>query len=274
MAKRDSKLRSYPTKYKSKINPMLPDSEWRKERTKELYSYLPQTTLEERYQYKDIRDEVIFLNYNFFGYVASNVFIKNVHVTYEDKFQSALTHFCEMWHKYMFAEKYRTDLAFSVFFKPRLSECVYRELISVKHSTNRSLKMEAAKQLGIHYSKLRYEDLAHVKMAPDKMASLKAIFNADMEEDLENAEIFIPSSDIDTSAEIDIYSDEYNDIKGLLIHEMTSRERILNLDDLYEISDMYDIPVKELLSNQHEAEKELYDKLQEAVYTHDSFTDY
>ena len=95
----------------------LSKQEWVKLRTLELYDYLPQTTLEERYTYTDIRDEIIELNYTFFGYVATHTYINNSSISYEDKFQSALLHFCTMWHKFRFAPKYRTDLSFAVFFK-------------------------------------------------------------------------------------------------------------------------------------------------------------
>ena len=62
-------------------------------RTLELYDMLPDDE-EGRKARLDIRDEVIELNYSFFGYVASHTFINNSSVSYEDKLQSALTHFC------------------------------------------------------------------------------------------------------------------------------------------------------------------------------------
>ena len=60
----------------------LSNAEWVKLRTLELYDYLPQTSLEERYTYTDIRDEVIELNYAFFGYVATHTFINNSSISY------------------------------------------------------------------------------------------------------------------------------------------------------------------------------------------------
>lgn len=272
MAKRKKNIRRYNSKYPCNVNPRLSDAEWRKERTIELYSYLPQTSLEDRFKYTDIRDEVIELNYGFFGYVAANVFLQGNSATYEDKLQSAVIHFCEMWHKYKYAKKYRTDLAFSVFFKPRLSECIYRELGIVKYSTNRSLKIAAADQLGIHYSKLRYEDLAKVKLPADKMAALKAIFNIGMEEDLDTASIFVASEDSDDFSD-NLYSDNYNDVKGLLMHEMIQKERLLNIQDLNEMSLMYDIPVEELSRLQPQAESELHRRLNETIQLGSGFKD-
>lgn len=271
--RKSSELRSYPSKYPTKVSSNLPDSEWRKQRTLELYSYLPQTTLEERFTYTDIRDEVMFLNYKFFGYVASHVYIKGQHASYEDKFQSALAAFCQMWHKYMFAEKYRTDLSFSVFFKPRLSECVYRDLLTVKHTINRSLKMEAAEQLGIPYSQLKYEDLANVHMEPDKMESLKAVFHADFEEDLDTASIFVPVASDTTLYEEELYSDNYNDVEHMLVHEMIERERLLTLDDIVELSEVLGVEVSELEKKLPVAEKLLYDQLQSIVEYKKSFSD-
>ena len=68
-----------------------------KDRTQELYDSLPMDK-EARIACTDIRDEIIRLNYKFFGYVASSVFIENV--PYEDKLQTALLAFLEMWWKY------------------------------------------------------------------------------------------------------------------------------------------------------------------------------
>lgn len=273
LSKRDRKLRCYPSKYPTKVSPLLPDSEWRKERTLELYSYLPQTSLEERFKYTDIRDEIIYINYKFFGYVAAHVYIKSQHVSYEDKFQSALLNFCSMWHKYMYAAKYRTDLSFSVFFKPRISECIYRELMTVKHTINRSLKMEAASQLGIQFSQLKYEDLSKVHMAPDKMASLKAVFHADFEEDLDTASIFVSVSGDVSAFEEELYSDNYNDVEHLLMREMVDRERLLTMSDLVELSDMLDIDVNALEAAQPQAENMLYNELQSISAAKSSFSD-
>lgn len=273
MAKKNKDLRHYPSKYPCHVPSSLSDAEWRKERTLELYSYLPQTSLEDRFKYTDIRDEVIFLNYNYFGYIASHVYIKTVHVSYEDKFQSALTNFCTMWHKFQYAKKYRTDLSFSVFFKPRLSECVYRELITVKHTINRSLKTEAADQLGKHYTKLTYDDLSKVSMDPEKMAALKAVFHADYEEDMETASIFIPVPGDTASVDEELYSENYNDIEHVIMSEMIDKERMLTIDDVLELSDTLGIPVREIERAQPKAEKMLYNELQDMIAYKSSFSD-
>ena len=86
--------------------------EYVKQRTIELYDALPMD-LEQRKVRYDIRDEIIELNYKFFGYVATSTFVENI--SYDDKFQTALMAFLGMWWKYKFAPKYRTDLSFAVF---------------------------------------------------------------------------------------------------------------------------------------------------------------
>lgn len=248
----------------------LSKAEWVKLRTLELYDYLPQTTLEERYTYTDIRDEIIELNYTFFGYVATHTFINNSSVSYEDKFQSALYHFCTMWHKFRFAPKYRTDLSFAVFFKPRVGECIERELNEVKYSLRRSLCMEAGAQLGKHWGQVKYEDLKDVKLPAEKMQALQAMFGTMYWADLETHVLFV-ASDNKYSIESELYSDNYNDKVSLLIHEMVLQEKRLDDNDLLQISIVQDIPfhiLKELLPT---AEEQLYNKLNEAIDIQDDF---
>lgn len=248
----------------------LSSDAWVKLRTLELYDYLPQTTLEERSTYTDIRDEIIELNYSFFGYVASHTFINNSSVSYEDKFQSALLHFCTMWHKFKFAAKYRTDLSFAVFFKPRIGECIERELNEVKYSLRRTLCMEAGAQLGKHWGQVKYEDLKDVNLSPDKMQSLQAIFGTMYWADIETHALFI-ASDKRVSSEDELYSDEYNDEMGLLIHEMVLQEKRLDDSDLLHISIVQDIPFHVLKSMIPEAERVLKRRLHDAVDIQEQF---
>lgn len=248
----------------------LSASEWVKQRTLELYDYLPQTTLEERYTYTDIRDEIINLNYKFFGYVASHTFINNSSVTYEDKLQSALYHFCTMWHKFRFAAKYRTDLSFAVFFKPRVGECIERELNEVKYSLRRTLCMEAGAQLGKHWGKVTYEDLKHVNLPPDKMQSLQAIFGTMYWADLETHALFIKSDNPHIECD-DLYSDKYDNITDLLIHEMVEQEKKLDDEYLLNLSIMLDIPFDELKKELPTAEAQLYNRLKDGISISENF---
>ena len=249
----------YPTKLDESS---LSKAEWTKQRTLELYSYLPQTSLEDRFQYTDIRDEVIKLNYSFFGYVAYNTYVANTSVDYEDKFQSALMHFCNIWHKYQFKAKYRTDLAFSVFFKPRLSEEIQREFSDVRYATERTLKIKAGDQLGKHWAKVTYEDLSdpNVKLAPDKMASLQAMFGSMYVADLETHAMFIKSNEHPVDS-LELYSDEYDSIVDMIIHEMVELERELTDKDLNKLANLVCIPVEKLEKFVPAAKEKLYKQL-------------
>lgn len=256
----------WPTKLdKSKLS----KADWVKYRTLELYDYLPQTTLEERAQYTDIRDEIIELNYTFFGYVASHTFINNSSISYEDKFQSALLHFCEMWHKYKFAAKYRTDLSFAVFFKPRIGECIERELNEVKYSLRRALCMEAGAQLGKHWGQVKYEDLKDVDLPPDKMQSLQAMFGSMYWADLDTHAIFIESDK--RYSDDKIYSDNYDSLIDMLVHEMVIEEKKLEDKDLLNISIIQDIPFEELKELLPKAEKKLYRILEDKIAIQEEF---
>ena len=137
----------------------MTENEWIKARTQELYDMLPLTTAEERKARTDIRDEVIELNYRYFAYVAKNKYIADPNITFEDKLQTALLVFCQLWWQYKFVPKFRADLSFTVFFQPRLSECMGRELNPIKYSLRRSVCIKAAAQVGKHWGKLTKDDI-------------------------------------------------------------------------------------------------------------------
>lgn len=247
-------------KYPSKLDrSKMSDADYRKERTLELYSYLPQTSLEERFKYTDIRDAVIDLNYKFFGYLASHHYIANNYSSYEDKFQSAAMHFCEMWHKFMFAPKYRTDLSFAVFFKPRITECMERELQEVKYSVRRTLCMKVGDQLGKHWAQVTYDDLKDAKLTPQEMASLQAIFGALYTADLDTHAMFTeaPSANIEGSYN----SDCYDSLVDMLKHEMVVLERDLTDEDILNLAITMDVPYDKLQKLMPEARESLYNEL-------------
>lgn len=238
-----------------------------KQRTLELYDMLPEDE-EERKSRIDIRDEIIQLNYKFFGYVASHTYINNTCISYEDKFQSALTHFCEIWWKYRWKGNdtkrgYRQDLSFAVFFKPRIGEMIERELMEVKYSIRRSLCMEAGEQLGKHWSKVRYEDLAYVNLPKDKMDSLKAIFGSMYIADLDQHTTYIKSQESVYPTIHNMLTDKYDSIEDLLIQEMVETEEKLTPKALSRMADMYQIDIEELKAALPLAEKKLYQRIQE-----------
>ena len=236
-----------------------------KEETLRLYDSLPQEA-ELRKQRTDVRDRVIELNYTFFGYVASHTYVNNPYISYEDKLQSALLHFCECWWWYKYAAKYRTDLSFATFFKPRLSEMIDRELTEVKYSVYRPLKMEVGDQLGKHWSKVRYEDLSdpRVHLPADKMNSLKAIFGSLYFADLGEYEPFL-SGDTDNYSEIEKLNDKYNTVEELLVHEMVDRETKLTDSILLQMSDIYGIRYDILKEKLLVAEQILYKMCHDAI---------
>lgn len=242
--------------------PALKGNELTKQRTQDLYAMLPDDE-EGRKSRIDIRDKIIDLNYKFFGYVASHTYVNNSVVTYEDKFQSAVLHFCEIWWLYKWKGSdtkrgYRQDLSFAVFFKPRLSEMIERELVEVKYSIRRALCMEAGEQLGKHWSKVRYEDLNQVDLPKNKMDSLKAIFGCVYTADLDQHAIYIPSADKQYITIQDVWNDHYDSIEDLLVNEMIETEEKLTPRTLKKMSTIYQIDYDELTELLPKAERKLY----------------
>lgn len=241
-----------------------------KQRTIALYDSLPQE-YEARIARTDIRDQIIDLNYTFFGYVASHTFINNSSISYEDKFQSAVLHFCECWWKWRWNgdanhRGYRGDVSFAVFFKPRVGEMIERELNEVKYSIRRSLCMEVGKQIGKHWGKVTYEDLSdpRVKLPADKMISLKAIFGTLYSADLEQHELYIacetPATSISNSLSYD-----FDSIEELLVEEMIRTEEKITSAKLVQMEKMYSIDVATLQAKLPIAEKMLYSRLYQTI---------
>ena len=243
------------------------------ERTKrltiELYDQLPQE-LEPRLLRHDIRDQVFELNYTFFGYVASKTFINNSSITYEDKFQSACCAFMQEWWKFKYAAKYRTDLSFAVFFKPRLGEIMERELNEVKYSIRRSLCMEVGAMIDKHWGQVRYDDLSdpRVNISAEKMDSLKAMFGTLYSADLEDHEMYVAAESVDLW---DAPSDTYNSIHDYLLHEMIVEECKLTDAKLLEMSDMLGLDFWMLKKALPDAEADLYQKLKHSQELKDTF---
>lgn len=240
-----------------------------KQRTIELYNSLPQE-YNARVARTDIRDEIIHLNYTFFGYIASHTFINNSSVTYEDKFQSALLHFCECWWKWRWNgdtthKGYRNDLSFAVFFKPRVGEMIERELNEVKYSIRRSLCMEVGKQLGKHWGQVTYEDLSdpRLSLSPDKMISLKAIFGTLYSADLEDHEMYIPGEYQSSDPFDDIVSGRFDTVEELLIDEMIRNSEKITDTKLKYMNEIYGVPLQVLKDKLPTAERMLYTRLKQ-----------
>ena len=243
-----------------------------REKTLELYKQLPQDE-EGRKARTDIRDQIIELNYKVFGYIAANQHINNNTVTYEDKLQSVIMHFCECWWKFQWEGHYRTDLAFSTFFTPRINEMLRREFNDVKYSTERQLKQEVGNQLGKHWAKVTYEDLLepNLKIPAKKMESLKAIFGITYMEDIDDYSYYNPASTEYVSKFNDEITD-YDDIDGLLINEMIKNESKLSDRHLRKLSRMLDISIIELKKHVPSAERKLYIQLHKSQDMIDSLS--
>ena len=239
-----------------------------KQKTIELYDQLPME-LEARQSRHDIRDQILELNYAFFGYVASHKFVNNQYVSYEDKLNTAIYAWLTMWWKYRWTPKYRADLSFTVFFKPRITEVMERELDEVKYSVRRSLCMKVAKQLDKHWAKVTYEDLSNpiLKLTADEMNSLKAIFGSLYSADLETHEIYIEAAKPDLFRNM---SDNYDSIHDFLIHEMIENECKLDDKKLQAMSDMFGVDFYELKKELPAAEADLYKKLHDSLDVYES----
>ena len=245
-------------------------NEWVKARTQELYDMLPLTTLEERNSYVDIRDEIIRLNYSFFGYVAKNQHVTDPLVKYEDKLQSVLTNFCEMWAKYKFTPKYRDDLSFAVFFKPRLSECVTREFNIISYSLRRTVCIKAGKQLGKPWTKVTVDDIPYVHLNESDMRILEAVFNAQYTPQYEDiVSPILANSYMDT---IDnLYTEEYDNLEDLIVHEMIEAESTLDDAYLLRMAEMYCIPYEDLKKARPIGEAKLKQQLEEIIEIQNTF---
>ena len=249
--------------------------EWRKARTQELYDMLPLTTLEERMQHTEIRDEIIELNYSFFGFVASTQVVTDPMARYEDKLQSALLNFCDMWAKYKFTPKYRADLSFAVFFRPRLSECIRREFNIIKYSLRRTVCMKASKQLGKPWTEITKDDIQNVNLSPQDMRVLETIFNTrnnvSYEDRGEDVKLNPGSSGSSYGIE-DIYTENYDSLEDLIVHEMIEAESKLSDADLLKMSELYGIPFRDLQKARPIGEEKLKNQLEELMDIQNNFS--
>jgi len=264
----------YQSSIPTKLDPTsMSEKEWIKARTQELYDMLPLTSAEDRKACTDIRDEVLELNKGFFGYIAKGAYVADSTVTYEDKLQSARTAFCEQWWKYKFTPKYRADLSFSVFFQPRLTECVTRELNPIKYSLRRTICMKAAKQLGKHWGQLTKEDIKSVKLPANEMKILEAIFNGRYSKDVDAPESSAITRDTNykDNAIENIYNENYDDIEDLIVHEMIENESKLSDGDLLKMSELYGIPFDDLVDARPIGEAKLKKQLEDALFIRETF---
>lgn len=239
------------------------DTEYIKRYTNILYDTLPQTSLEDRAKHIDVRDKVIELNYKFFGYVVRSKFLNNSYATYEDKVQACIARFCTCWTWYRFKKKYRTDISFSVFYKPRLGEMLERDFNEVQYSLRRTLCLEVGEQLNKPWTAVTYEDLSNPKLniSASHMTSLMAIFGSLYPASSDDLSPYLeaPDSIAKSHGPIEDLTDEYDDLVGLLVRELIEKEKRLSTKDLSKMAEMYGVDLKSLEKKLPIAEAQLYD---------------
>ena len=142
---------------------------------------------------------------------------------------------------------------------------IERELNIVKYSTRRTICMKIGEQLGKHWGKVTYDDIAKVKLSPADLEAAQYIFNVMYPQDMEVVELYVPG---DPGAEADdkfneLLSDNYDTVEELLVHEMIDSEKKLSEADLKKISVVQDIPMEVLYKAKPVAEQMLYKRLKD-----------
>lgn len=238
------------------------DASYVKSRTAEIYDSLP---MDKELRMKCIkeRDEIIELNYTFFGYVASTTFVENV--DYGDKFQTALMSFLGMWWKYKWTPKYRDDLSFAVFFKPRIAEEIRRYHATVSYTQRRTVCTKAAKLLNKPWNEITYDDLSKITLPADQMLALKSVLGAHIPVDMSECELYLHSTRPIHSIE-KYQTDEYDSIEELLIQEMIENESALNDKAIKKMSSIYGIDFDTLKEAYPRALDILHKRLTDNLY--------
>jgi hypothetical protein len=218
---------------------------------------------EERIARIDCRNELIELNYKFFCYVAHCSNVSAEYASIDDKIQVAVLAFMKHWWKYKWVPKYRDDLSFGVFFKPRIQEEIRRALIPFSEPVLRSLAMEASKFLNKRWTEILYEDTAtlmELGMRPDKVQALRCYLSVPFAVDIEDVKHTIPDEERDTSIG-DFITDKFSTVEELLIQEMLKEESRLSDEMLHKLADIYSLNYYDLRDIYPKAVSTLYKRL-------------
>jgi len=252
-----------------------------KNRTIELYDKLPMTSLEDRKACTDIRDEIIEINYPYFTYLAKKLYVDNPVVTFEDKLQTILSNFCILWPEWRFPKinkygQYRDykNLSFAVFFKPRLFELSRRELNVIKYSLRRTLCSKAANMLNKDkWADVTKEDIAKLDLPQNELDILERIFNNRYTKDIDKPETgsVMKSTQLAVDTMEDLYTENYDSVVDLIVHEMIEQESKLSDSHLLKMSNLYTIPYDELLKARPLGEAKLKQKLEDAINLQSAF---
>ena len=258
-----------------------------KNRTIELYDKLPMTSLEDRKACTEIRDEIIELNYSYFVFLAKKLYVDNPSVTFEDKLQTIIYWFCVLWPEWRFPKinkygqyKDYKNLSFAVFFKPRLFELSRRELNVIKYSLRRSLCSKAANMLNKEkWADVTKEDIAKLNLPQNELDILERIFNNKYTKDIDKPETgtVIKSMQLAVDTVEELYTENYDSVVDLIVHEMIEQESKLSDSHLLKMANLYTIPYDELLKARPLGEAKLKQKLEDAINLQNTFqydTDY
>ena len=136
--------------------------------------------------------------------------------------------------------------------------------------------MKAAKQLGKKWTEITKEDIQYVQLDQQDMHVLETIFNTrnnasyddgDGDVKLKNVQHgFIASYGIDN-----IYTENYDSLEDLIVHEMIEAESKLEDADLLKMSELYGIPFCDLQKARPLGEEKLKIMLEEYIDIQDAF---
>ena len=129
--------------------------------------------------------------------------------------------------------------------------------------------MEVGDQLGKHWTKVTYEDLADPRLhiSADHMTSLMAIFGSLYPASQDDISPYLEAPD-DIAKDHGVISelnDEYNDIVSLLIREMIEKEKKLTNKDINKLAEILDLNPKDLKAKLPLAEQQLYQMLKRDI---------
>ena len=133
--------------------------------------------------------------------------------------------------------------------------------------------MKAAAQVNKPWGKLTKEDLKNIQLPPNEMKILEAIFNSKYSLDIDSPDNKGATSESGYLVDIvdDIYTEEYDDLEDLIVHEMIEAEMRLDDDYLHQMSELYCIPFEELKAARPLGEAKLQKQLEDALFISDTF---
>ena len=237
-----------------------------KRRTQEIYDSLPPTK-EERIPMLDVRDEIVTLNYKFICYIGAKTHVVNNSVSLEDRQQSAFENFNKIWWRYGLP-KYKDYRNFTSFFFGRINEMIKRDLNDVKNPDRRKVLMKIGEEVGKHWGKVVYEDIAKCKtLSYEEKQFAGAILQPNMES-IDTYSIYNACKDdysiIDSIIECDVVIKSEDDIINLLQKRTVELESKLTYNDLVELSTLLNVPFNTLNQYYDVALAQLYKRLKDS----------